>query len=84
MADKYTPLEHFLCKLDILQKEVTLSFEQVERILNDRLPPSAFQYQEWWNYEKHPRHPQKQAIANAGWKVETVNVSRKWVRLVRI
>ncbi len=34
MAGKYTPLEHYLQDLPASQKEVTLSFEQIERILN--------------------------------------------------
>ena len=83
MAGKYTPLDDYLRNLSASQREVTLSFEQIEQILNDKLPSSAYQYQEWWNYEKHPRNPQKQAIANAGWKVETVNFSEKWVYLIR-
>ena len=83
MAGKYTPLEHYLRDLPLSQKEVTLSFEQIERILSDKLPSSAYQYRAWWSYEKNPHQPEKQAIANAGWKVETVNLSQKWVRFVR-
>jgi hypothetical protein len=56
MAGKYTPLEHYLYDLPELQKEVTLSFEQIERILNDKLPPSAYQYQAWWANEKEGNH----------------------------
>ena len=40
MAGKYTPLENYLRDLPDSQREVTLSFEQIERILNDKLPPS--------------------------------------------
>jgi hypothetical protein len=47
MTGKYTPLKHYLQDLPASQMEVTLSFEQIERILNDKLPPSAFQYQAW-------------------------------------
>jgi hypothetical protein len=83
MAGKYTPLEQYLRHLQANQRELTLTFEQVERILNSKLPPSAYHYQAWWSYETHPRQPEKQAIANSGWKVETINFSEKWVRLVR-
>jgi hypothetical protein len=82
MSGKYTPLEQFLQDLPATQKEATLSFEQIERILNNKLPPSAYQYREWWNYERNPHQPEKQAIANAGWRVDTVNFW-KWVRFIR-
>ncbi len=84
MAGKYTPLENYLRNLFQNQGEITLTFEQIERILNDKLPPSAYQYQAWWHPEKEPHQPEKLAIANAGWKVDTVNFGEKWVRLVRV
>ncbi len=85
MVGKYTPLEHYLRDLPASQREVTLSFEQIERILNDKLPRSAYQYQAWWHPEKEPHQPEKQAIANAGWKVDaSVDFNRKQVSLVRV
>lgn len=83
MAGKYTPLEQYLCNLPENQGETTLSFEQVERIINDKLPKSAYQYQAWWANEKNPHQPEKQAIMNAGWKVGTINIPARWVRLLR-
>jgi hypothetical protein len=44
MAGKYAPLEKYLRDLPDGQKEVTLGFEQIERILNGKLPPSAYEY----------------------------------------
>jgi hypothetical protein len=84
MTGKYTPLEHYLRDLPETQKEVTLSFEQIERILNDKLPPSAHQYQAWWANEKEGNHVNARAWANAGWKVESVDFNRKLTRLVRV
>ena len=83
MTGKYAPLEHYLRELPETQKEVTLSFEQIERILNDKLPASAYKYQAWWANEKEPHQPEKQAILNAYWKVDTISLLEKWVRLVR-
>ncbi len=83
MTGKYTPLEHYLRDLPVTQKEVTLTFEQIERILNDKLPASAYEYQAWWANEKEPHQPEKQAILNAYWKVDTISLLEKWVRLVR-
>lgn len=84
MAGKYTPLEHYLRDLPMAQKDVTLPFDQIERILGKKLPKSAYQYQAWWANEKKPHQPEKLAILNAGWRVDAVNFTSKWVRLTRL
>ncbi len=84
MAGKYTPLEHYLRDLPASQKEITLTFDQIERILNDKLPHSAYEYQAWWANEKEGNHVNAQAWANAGWKVESVDFNRKQARLIRV
>ena len=83
MAGKYSPLEHYLHDLPASQKEVRLSFEQIERILNDKLPASAYEYQAWWANEKEGNHVNARAWADAGWKVDEVNFKGKWARFVR-
>jgi len=83
MTGKYTPLEQYLTALPSGQRDVTLSFEQIERILNDRLPPSAYKYQAWWANQKKGTHVEAQAWLDAGWKVDTVNFNGKWVRFIR-
>ena len=83
MAGKYTPLEHYLRDLPVTQKEVTLSFEQIERILNDKLPSSAYQYQAWWANQKEGSHVEAFAWMDAGWLVGTVNFTEKRVRFAR-
>ena len=47
MPGKYTPLENYLRSLPISQREVTMNFYQIERVLNAKLPASAHQYQAW-------------------------------------
>lgn len=84
MAGKYAPLENYLRDLPANQNEVELSFEQIERILNDRLPASAYEDVRWWNHEKEGNHRNTRAWANAGWKVEKVDFNRKLARLVRV
>jgi len=84
MAAKYTPLEHYLTDLPISQRDVTLSFAQIERILNDKLPLSAMQYRPWWSNEAEGSHVQARAWLDAGWKVDTVNFNGKWVRFLRL
>lgn len=84
MAGKYTPLEHYLRDLPATQKEVTLSFKQIEGILNSTLPSSAYEDERWWMHETEGNHVSKRAWANAGWKVESLDVNKKWVKFVRV
>ena len=83
MAGKYTPLENYLRNLPLTQKEVTLSFEQIEKILNSKLPSSAYEDRRWWDHEKEGNHVNKRSWSNAGWKIERLDVNKKWVKLVR-
>ena len=84
MTGKYTPLENYLRDLPANQKEIVLSFEQIERIISAKLPPSAYEYQAWWANEKEGNHVNARAWANAGWKVENVDFNKKQARLVRV
>ena len=83
MAGKYTPLENYLRTLPASQHEVTLAFEQIEGILNDKLPASVYEDRRWWDHETEGNHVSLRAWSNAGWKIESVDVGRKRVKLVR-
>ena len=83
MAGKYTPLENYLRGLPDIRREVTLRFEEIEKILNDKLPSSASEDRRWWDHETEGNHVNGRAWANAGWKVESLDVNKKWVKLVR-
>ena len=84
MAGKYTPLEHYLRDLPDSQREITLGFDQIERILKAKLPSSAYGYRQWWENEKEGNHVNARAWANAGWKIENVDFNKKQVNLVRV
>jgi hypothetical protein len=83
MAAKYAPLEHYLRDLPESQRELTLDFKQIERILNDKLPASAYESRAWWEHEKEGNHVNRRAWSNAGWKMEGLDVKEKWVKFVR-
>jgi hypothetical protein len=84
MAGKYTPLENYIRDLPESQREVTLGFRQIERILNAKLPSSAYEDRRWWDHETEGNHLNKRAWANAGWKIESVDVNKKRVKFIRI
>jgi hypothetical protein len=84
MAGKYTPLENFLRDLPVSQREVTLRFEEIERILKSTLPTSAYEDRRWWDHETEGNHVSGRAWSNAGWKIESLDVKKKWVKLIRV
>ena len=83
MAGKYAPLENYLRGLPETQREVTLRFEQIERILNAKLPSSAYEDRRWWEHETEGNHVNTRAWANAGWQIQGLDINGKRVKLVR-
>jgi hypothetical protein len=83
MAGKYAPLENYLHNLPENQREVMLRFEQIEKILNSKLPSSAYEDRRWWDKEKEANHVTERAWSSAGWKIADVNTDEKWVKLIR-
>jgi len=83
MHSKYTPLGIYLRSISIDTKDLALSFEEIEKILNFRLPSSAYEYQAWWAFEIRPSQPQKVIWQNSGWRVLSIDLSRRSVRFQR-
>jgi hypothetical protein len=83
MARKYLPLENYLGDLPANQREVTLGFEQIEGILNNKLPASAYEDQRWWEHETEGNHINLRAWTIAGWKVKSVDVKAQMVIFTR-
>ena len=83
MTGKYDPLEKYLRSLPRAQEEVTLSFESIEQVLNDKLPPSAHEHRAWWGNQQQGTHVEAIAWMDAGWMVDTVDLREKWVKFVR-
>ena len=83
MAGKYAPLENYLRDLPRNQREVTFGFEQIEQILNAKLPSSAYEDRRWWDHETEGNHVNMRAWSSAGWKIENLDVNKKWVQFIR-
>ena len=84
MAGKYTPLEIYLRDLPEDQREITLDFAAIERILKDKLPSSAYGYEAWWANEKEGNHVNLRAWSNAGWTIESLDLKSRRVKLIRV
>lgn len=83
MPGKYSPLESYLKSLPPTEREVRLSFTQIEAILKSKLPASA-QEQSWWDHATEGNHRNTRAWSNAGWRVHEVHFNEKWVKFVRV
>jgi len=84
MSRKYMPLEGYLSDLPESTREVTLTFEQIEKILASKLPSSAYEDRRWWDHETEGNHVNKRAWSNAGWKIASLDFNAKWVNFSRI
>ena len=84
MAGKYALIGKYLSSLPVGQHEVTLTFSQIEKVLNDKLPSSAQRYRAWWSNEIEGSHSQARAWLNTGCRVDTVNFTQKWVRFLHV
>jgi len=81
---KYDPFYYFLARIPSNVKVKTLTFREIEKILGFKLPNSAYDHRQWWaNPSSADDHPHAQSWLAAGWEVETVNQSGRWVRFQR-
>ncbi len=83
MSDKYSSLEKYFRDLPRNQEDVLLTFEVIEKILDEPLPPAAREDYPWWDNQKQGMQVETNAWMDAGWMVDTVDLREKWVRFVR-
>ncbi len=86
MSRKYHKLTEFLEeKAAQAIHTINLNLENVEKIIESLLPPSAKAHPQWWaNQTKTHTRPQARAWTSAGYKVETVNLARGTISFCRI
>ena len=80
---KYLPLEDWFRQQPASKKKITLTFEQVEKILGNPLPASATKLKTWWT-NVHPKiQSHRTAWLNNGWRVTEFDQSVRRVEFVR-
>ncbi|TRZ48608.1 hypothetical protein D4S03_09605 [bacterium] len=85
VMSKYDPLRDKLLQIPPNVSEKTMTFSEIENILGFELPGSAYNYRPWWSNLSSPNdHPYAQSWLSAGWKVDTLSHSQKWVRFRRV
>lgn len=65
-TNKYAPLTAYLSNSEL--NEVVLSFDEIENVINDKLPPSAYKYERFWEND-NPDSSAKFGWLNAGFMV---------------
>lgn len=79
---KYKPLGAYLAELDGRRIKVTLIFKQIEKIIGDELPNSAYEHPQWWsNQEGGSSAPHWR---KAGFCVDSIDLKRQKVTFRRI
>jgi len=79
---KYAALALFLHTLPGRQDRISLSFEQIERIMGTLLPPTAREHRTWWANDS-VGHVQSQQWLDAGWRVAQINMAEGVVTFAR-
>jgi DNA-binding XRE family transcriptional regulator len=79
-GSKYQPLLEYLCGSN--QHEVTLTFAQIEALMNEALPESARSKRAWWS-NRSKGALQASAWMEAGYRVEDVDLDRQQVRFLK-
>ncbi|MBG0763708.1 MAG: hypothetical protein H0S78_02285 [Tissierellales bacterium] len=52
-VSKYIPLEEYLKEKN--EPHIKLTYKEIEEIINDKLPESAYKYKGWWSNSEHNR-----------------------------
>lgn len=75
---KYTKLENFLSSEN--KDNITLTFQDLEKITNEKLPTLAYTNRDWWS---NPDNAHNEVWKKAGYKAEIVfeNKEVKFKRL---
>lgn len=71
---KYTPLSEHLGKQ--AAPIVRMSFEQIERVIGEKLPPSALRYRAWWS-NNDTNSVMTKAWLDAGFQSEEVDMKAR-------
>ena len=79
---KYTPLQTWLSSQN--SSECTLSFSEIEQIIESRLPQSAKRYGLTWWDNGDATHSQSKAWGNAGWRVSRLDRKSQRVTFSRV
>ena len=80
---KYDPLRDWL-RAQSSRSEITMRFADIEQLIGGSLPASAHRHRAWWANEASGNIVQAHAWQDAGWRVDAVDQTARWVRFRRV
>ena len=72
---EYQKFGSYLEKLN--GKPVYITFEEIEKILGEKLPDSAYQYDAWWS--NSDSHPLMKIVLSKNWKSQNLDLNLKQI-----
>ena len=72
---EYQKFGSYLEKLN--GKPVYITFEEIEKILGEKLPDSAYQYDAWWS--NSDSHPLMKIVLSKNWKSKNLDLNLKQI-----
>ena len=78
---KYAVLAEHLAKIPIETQSVLMTFAEIEKLIGEKLPESAYDYRAWWSND--PSKPNSGCWLNQGWKAQSLSLSEKRLTFVR-
>lgn len=82
VESKYAPLATFLSKQPKSQERITLTFNQIEEIINNQLPAAAREHRSWWANDS-TTHVQSGQWLKVNWRVVSINMTGEKVVFAR-
>ena len=76
---KYDKLVEFLNLSD--NDSIILQFHEIEKIIGESLPPSAYQHNAWWANDES--HSHMKPILDSGWKTQNIDLKLHKVEFVK-
>ena len=81
---KYDALRDHLAGLPRGQRRVTMTFATIEELLGERLPPSAYTYEDWWQGStRWSKVMPVRAWEKIGWVVDGLDLRTRLVSFRR-
>ena len=81
---KYDPLCEYLAHLPPTTLEITLTFQEVEKIIGQDMEPSAGKYMRSWDNTGGTSAVRQNSWLHAGWETGMVDLDNRKVRLRRM
>jgi hypothetical protein len=78
---KYAALSRLLAAQDSYVETCYMTFADIEKVLGEKLPESAYEYRAWWAND--PSKPHAAGWLAQGWKAQSLSMSEKRLTFVR-